>query len=117
MESKSNVAKKNRRRRKNQTKRKLNEKSDPDNQYRSDYLLDKEGAFLDDSNHPHVLIQFRQDNLALNNDGIMILRKCVKEVIIITLFGSDKSGKKQLLNILTDSKVNLQRELDPGIYI
>ena len=62
------------------------------NPIRSSLTLKEEG--------PVNLIEFRRDKITLNEEAIKMLKEVKDDVIIVSIFGKEHTGKSFLLNLL-----------------
>ena len=90
------------------------------NPIRSSLTLKEEG--------PVNLIEFRRDKITLNEEAIKMLKEVKDDVIIVSIFGKEHTGKSFLLNLLLNSRENLKiskgfkvsstlNQVDRGIWI
>jgi len=70
------------------------------NPIRSSLSLKEEG--------PLNLIEFRRDKIILNEDAIKMLKEIKENIIIVSIFGKEHTGKSFLLNLLLNSRENLK---------
>ena len=50
------------------------------------------------------LIEFKRDQLVLNEEALLTLRNIKEDLIIVFIFGKENSGKSYLMNLLINSK-------------
>lgn len=62
-------------------------------------------AFLKEES-PINLIDIRRDQLILNEDALKILKDIKENIIIVSIFGKERSGKSYLMNLLLNSNGN-----------
>ena len=70
------------------------------NPIRSSLTLKEEG--------PLNLIEFRRDKIILNEEAIKMLKEVKDDVIIVSIFGKEHTGKSFLLNLLLNSRENVK---------
>ena len=58
--------------------------------------------------YPVNLIEFRNDKIILNEEAIKILKEVKDDIIIVSMFGKEHTGKSFLLNLLLNSRENLK---------
>ena len=59
--------------------------------------------FLDKEEGPINLIEFRRDKLVVNEEALKILKDIKENIIIVSIFGKERTGKSYLMNCLLDS--------------
>ena len=52
------------------------------------------------------LIDIRRDQLVLNEDALKILKEIKENIIIVSIFGKERTGKSYLMNLLLNSDEN-----------
>ena len=55
---------------------------------------------------PIILIEFRRDKLILNEEAIEILKNINENLIIVSIFGKERTGKSYLMNLLLNPEEN-----------
>ena len=70
------------------------------NPLRRNLTLEEEG--------PVNLIEFRRDKIILNEEAIKMLKEVKENIIIVSIFGKEHTGKSFLLNLLLNSRENLK---------
>jgi hypothetical protein len=55
---------------------------------------------------PLNLIEFRRDKIILNEEAIKVLNEVKDNIIIVSIFGKEHTGKSYLLNLLLNSREN-----------
>lgn len=90
------------------------------NPIRSTLSLKEEG--------PLNLMEFRRDKIILNEEAIKMLKEVKENIIIVSIFGKEHTGKSFLLNLLLNSRENLKitkgfkvssslNQVDRGVWI
>ena len=67
-------------------------------------LLQK--SFFTKEEGPINLIEFRREKLVLNEDALKIIRDIKDNIIIVSIFGKERTGKSYLMNLLLNEEEN-----------
>ena len=59
--------------------------------------------FLGKEEGPINLIEFRRDKLIVNEEALKILKEIKENIIIVSIFGKERTGKSYLMNCILDS--------------
>ena len=59
--------------------------------------------FLGKEEGPINLIEFRRDKLVVNEEALKILKDIKENIIVVSIFGKERTGKSYLMNCLLDS--------------
>ena len=51
------------------------------------------------------LIEFRRDKLVLNEEALQVIKNIKEDLIIVFIFGKEKTGKSFLMDLLINSKI------------
>ena len=57
---------------------------------------------------PINLIEFRRDKLVLNENALKIIRDIKDNIIVVSIFGKERTGKSYLMNLLLNSEDNVK---------
>ncbi len=55
---------------------------------------------------PINLVEFRRDKIIINDEAIKILKEIKNNIIIVSIFGKERTGKSYLMNLLLNSREN-----------
>ena len=55
---------------------------------------------------PINLVEFRRDKIIINEEAIKILKEIKNNIIIVSIFGKERTGKSYLMNLLLNSREN-----------
>ena len=58
---------------------------------------------------PINLVEFRRDKIAINEEAIKILKEINNNIIIVSIFGKEHTGKSYLMNLLLNSRENCNK--------
>ena len=58
---------------------------------------------------PINLVEFRRDKITINEEAIKILKEIKNNIIIVSIFGKEHTGKSYLMNLLLNSRENCDK--------
>ena len=58
---------------------------------------------------PTNLVEFRRDKITINEEAIKILKEIKNNIIIVSIFGKERTGKSYLMNLLLNSRENCDK--------
>ena len=68
-----------------------------------------------DGSSPLNLIEFRRDKLVLNEEALQVIKNIKENLIIVFIFGKEKTGKSFLIDLLINSKIKNNNKIGKSL--
>ena len=68
-----------------------------------------------DGPSPLNLIEFRRDKLVLNEEALQVIKNIKENLIIVFIFGKEKTGKSFLIDLLINSKIKNNNKIGKSL--